>query len=90
MGGVGVIGDVDPEDAWDAGDPPAVLLEVLDSMVTDLVREVAAERYDRTRVLTRWSFALVAVEELRARHAAPVVLHGIMQRLHALAGQLQP
>ena len=34
--GFAVIGDKDPEDAYDAGDPPAVRLEVLERIVASL------------------------------------------------------
>ena len=75
-----MIGDHDPEDAYDAGDPGPVLLDVLDRVVDVLTVEPDDGRHRHRRV-----DALRLVANLdRRRDVDPDRLAGIRAALEAL------
>lgn len=82
-------GDDDPEDGWDAHDPPAQLLHLLLRWVQSIADEMAGP-YDRVRMLARWTAARHACEVLRRRHASPVTLDQVLHQLDVIAATLQP
>ena len=71
-----MIGDIDPEDAYDADDPPHVRLKVLEEVVASLVD-------DDVRRETR------RVDALRVVVNLAVTLHSLQDRLDAIRQALE-
>jgi hypothetical protein len=63
------IGDIDPEDAYDATDSPARRLEVLRLVVTDLIKQ---RRSEQRTVRRRW--ALRGLDRIAREHPSEVDL----------------
>lgn len=59
-----LIGDADPEDAWDESDPRPDKLAILVRLVLSIALEHATPGHSHVRVLARLSFARLAVDRL--------------------------
>ena len=74
--------DDDPEDAYDAGDPPTVRLDVIRRMVDAIASESVDPGHDHRRALTRISWGRFVLDRLDRDGYGDSVL---ADRLEALA-----